>query len=177
MSSFLQLCNGWTCRVVRTVVPHTKSANTACTKRSWCWAGDVRNMSSWHTWWINSLIKTLRVSCWTAYILQDDTRSLQCQVNWIRYYTGNNWNHRNGTIRFRKKKFGVYYRGKIDLVQQTAVLGTSHITQEVLQSESCRLSGGYHRRFKSESTTKKGPWREKNNNDNNSNNNFTLLQF
>ena len=27
-------CNGWTCRVVRTVVPHTKSANTAGTKRS-----------------------------------------------------------------------------------------------------------------------------------------------
>ena len=28
---FLQLCNGWTCRVVR-VLPHTKSANTACKK-------------------------------------------------------------------------------------------------------------------------------------------------
>ena len=27
---FLQLRNGWACRVVRTVVPHTKSANTAC---------------------------------------------------------------------------------------------------------------------------------------------------
>ena len=27
------LRNGWTCRVVR-VLPHTKSANTACTKRS-----------------------------------------------------------------------------------------------------------------------------------------------
>ena len=26
--------NVWTCRVVRTVVPHTKSANTACIKRS-----------------------------------------------------------------------------------------------------------------------------------------------
>ena len=24
------LRNGWTCRVVRTVVPHTKSAHTAC---------------------------------------------------------------------------------------------------------------------------------------------------
>ena len=24
------LHNGWTCRVVRTVVPHSKSANTAC---------------------------------------------------------------------------------------------------------------------------------------------------
>ena len=28
------LRNGWTCRVVRTVVPHTKSAHTACKKRS-----------------------------------------------------------------------------------------------------------------------------------------------
>ena len=26
---FLQLCNDWTCRVVR-VLPHTKSAHTAC---------------------------------------------------------------------------------------------------------------------------------------------------
>ena len=32
-------------------------------------------------WWINSLIKTLCVSCWTAYILQDDSRSVQYQVN------------------------------------------------------------------------------------------------
>jgi hypothetical protein len=38
-------CNGWTCRAVR-VLPHTKSANTACTKRSWWWTGEVRNMSS-----------------------------------------------------------------------------------------------------------------------------------
>ena len=30
--------------------------------------------------WINSIIKKLCVSCWTAYILQDDTRSLQYQV-------------------------------------------------------------------------------------------------
>ena len=60
--------NGWTCRVVRTVVPHNKSANTACTKRSWWWTGKVRNISSKHKCWINSLIKTLCVSCWTAYI-------------------------------------------------------------------------------------------------------------
>ena len=30
-------------------------------------------------WWINLTIKKLCVSCWTAYILQDDTRSLQYQ--------------------------------------------------------------------------------------------------
>ena len=36
-----------------------------------------------HIWYvvINSLIKPLCVSCWTAYILQDDTRSSQYQVN------------------------------------------------------------------------------------------------
>ena len=32
-------------------------------------------------WWINSIIKKLYVSCWTAYILQDDTQSLQYQVD------------------------------------------------------------------------------------------------
>ena len=31
-------------------------------------------------WWINTVIIKLRVSCWTAYILQDDTRSLQYQL-------------------------------------------------------------------------------------------------
>ena len=30
---YVGLRNGWTCRVVR-VLPHTKSANTACKKRS-----------------------------------------------------------------------------------------------------------------------------------------------
>ena len=30
---FLQLHNGWTCRVVR-VLPHTKSAHTACKKNA-----------------------------------------------------------------------------------------------------------------------------------------------
>ena len=34
-----------------------------------------------------SVFKTLCVSCWTAYILQDDTRSLQYQVH--RIYSGN----------------------------------------------------------------------------------------
>ena len=34
-----------------------------------------------HMWWINSIIKKLCVSCWTAYILQDDTWFLQYQVN------------------------------------------------------------------------------------------------
>ena len=32
-SFFLQLRNDWTCRAIR-VLPHTKSAHTACTKRS-----------------------------------------------------------------------------------------------------------------------------------------------
>ena len=36
----------WTCPVVR-ILPHTKSAHTACKKRSWRWTGEVQNM-----WWI-----------------------------------------------------------------------------------------------------------------------------
>ena len=35
--------------------------------------GPVRSETCWakHTWWIKSLIKTLCVSCWTAYIFQE----------------------------------------------------------------------------------------------------------
>ena len=36
-------------------------------------------------WWINSITKKICVSCWAAYILQDDTRSLQYQV-WQKLY-------------------------------------------------------------------------------------------
>ena len=63
-------------------LPHTKSANASCTKRSWRWTGEFRNMSSWHMWWINPVIRKLCVSCWTAYKLQDDTRSVQYQNEW-----------------------------------------------------------------------------------------------
>ena len=74
--------NGWTCRVVR-VLPHSKSANTAYKKT-------LLKMDQWGPKHVeltyvmnkNSVIKKkLCVSCWTAYILQDDTRSLKYQVN------------------------------------------------------------------------------------------------
>ena len=74
------LRNGWTCRVVRTIVPHTKVCDTDCKNAPD--DGPVRseicraNLSAEK----NLLIKTLCVSCWTTYMLQDDTRSLQYQV-------------------------------------------------------------------------------------------------
>ena len=70
--------NIWTYRVVRKL-PHTKSA-TYSFKRSWGWTIEVRNMSNHQVLLINSVIKHC-VSCWITYILQDDTRSIQYQVN------------------------------------------------------------------------------------------------
>ena len=78
-NTFLQLCNGWTCRVVR-VFPHTKSAHTACTKRSWRWTGwGPKHVELTYVMNKTHSLKTLCVSCWTAHILQDDTRSVQYQ--------------------------------------------------------------------------------------------------
>ena len=34
------------CAVISVPLPHAKSAHTACTKRSWWWTDEVRNMSS-----------------------------------------------------------------------------------------------------------------------------------
>ena len=44
----------------------------------------------------------------------------------------------------------------IDSLHRTATLGTSHIIREVLQGETCGLSGGDHRCFKG-STRKTSP--------------------
>ena len=53
---------------------HTKSAHTACKQTELTYVMNNK-----------SIIKKLRVSCWTAYILQDDTRSLQHQVKDVLY--------------------------------------------------------------------------------------------
>jgi hypothetical protein len=42
-----------------------------------------------------------------------------------------------------------------DSVQKTAILGTSHIIQKVLQSETGSMSGGNHSWFKRRSTREK----------------------
>ena len=68
--------------------PSSGAFCTSCIRRLWYVVILVLlNTSSccngWTCWvvrWINSLIEALCVSCWTAYILQDDTRSLQCQL-------------------------------------------------------------------------------------------------
>jgi len=48
------------------------------------------------------------------------------------------------------------WKNSIDSLQKTAILGTSHTMQEVLQSETWSLSGGDHCWFK-RSTRKKRP--------------------
>jgi len=53
-----------------------------------------------------------------------------------------------------------------DSLQNTAVLGTSHIIRKLLQSETWSLSGGDHRCFV-RSTRKKRPVTRDNNNNNN----------
>jgi hypothetical protein len=54
----------------------------------------------------------------------------------------------------------------IDSLQETAVLGTSHIIRTVLQSENWSLSNGVHHCFKRK-CDKKILWKEKKNNNNN----------
>jgi len=53
-------------------------------------------------------------------------------------YTGNNWSQWNSS-RGLKQKFGCYTRNtfSVDSLQETTILGTSHIIQKVLQ---CRLT-------------------------------------
>ena len=63
----------------------------------------------------------------------------------------------------------------IDLLQKTAILGTSHIIRKVLQCEAWSLSGGDHRWFK-RSTRKKCLWQETYILYNNNNNNKRRIQ-
>ena len=60
------------------------------------------------------------------------------------------------TRNLRKNLEAVPGKHSIDSLQKTAILGTSHIIQKVLQCEALSLSGGNHRWFK-RSTTKKRP--------------------
>jgi len=60
------------------------------------------------------------------------------------------------TRRLRKNLETVPGKHSIDSLQETVILGTSHIIRKVLQCEAWRLSGGDHRWFK-RSTGKKRP--------------------
>jgi hypothetical protein len=48
----------------------------------------------------------------------------------------NNWNRRNNNKGLKKKLEAIAGKHSIDSLQKTAVLRTSHITREVLQSEN-----------------------------------------
>ena len=110
-SSRCKLCNGWTCRVVG-VLPHTKVCKYIFYKT-------LLMMDRWgpkHVKLTSVLNKTysLRphcVSCWTTYILQDDTYTdptMSSTVHSSLKYT-NNWDD-NFTFKLRP----------------TAAFGTSH---------------------------------------------------
>jgi len=51
-------------------------------------------------------------------------------------YTGNNWSHRNGNIRCKENLETVPGKHSTDLLQKTAILGTSHIIRTALQCET-----------------------------------------
>jgi len=50
-------------------------------------------------------------------------------------YTGNNCSHRNITEGLRKNLEAILVKHSADSLQQTAILGTSHIIWRVLQYE------------------------------------------
>ena len=52
------------------------------------------------------------------------------------YYTSNNWSHWNSNEKLKEKLEAVPGNHSIDLLQKTAILGTSHITRKVLQCEA-----------------------------------------
>jgi hypothetical protein len=64
----------------------------------------------------------------------------------------NNNNNRNNSL--GKNLEAIQGKHLINSLQQTAILGTSHIIRKVLQCETGSLSGGGHRWFK-RSTGKK----------------------
>jgi hypothetical protein len=59
----------------------------------------------------------------------------------------------------------------IDSLQNTAILGTSHIIRKVLQAETWSLSGRVHHWLKSRSTREERKPVTRNDDDNNNNNN------
>jgi hypothetical protein len=51
-------------------------------------------------------------------------------------YTGNKWGHWNSNKGLKKNVKSIPGKHSTDPLQQTTVLGTSHITRKVLQCES-----------------------------------------
>jgi len=51
-------------------------------------------------------------------------------------YTSNNWNQWNSNEKLKEKFGSLPEKHSIDLLQKTAILGTSHIIRKVLQCET-----------------------------------------
>ena len=98
-------------------------------------------------------------------------------------HTGNNWNQWNSNKVLKKNLETVPVKHSMDSLQNTAILGTSHIIRKVLQSETWTLSVGDHRCFREEVPGIKGlwqditttTWQETTNNNNNNNNNVIII--
>jgi hypothetical protein len=60
----------------------------------------------------------------------------------------------------------------MDSLQQTAILGTSHIIRKAMQCETGSVSGGGQRWFKRSTGKKRLVIRDNDNNNNNNNNQF-----
>ena len=70
---------------------------------------------------------------------------------------------RIATKGLRKNLEAIPRKHSVDSLQKTAILGTSHTVQKVLQSESLSLSGGDHCWFKRSTMEKKPVARDNNN--------------
>ena len=57
-------------------------------------------------------------------------------------YIGNKWSHRNRNRRFKENFGNPKRKTLIRFYRKTLVLGTSHMTRKVLQSENGILGGG-----------------------------------
>jgi hypothetical protein len=69
-------------------------------------------------------------------------------------YTSNNWSQRTVTKGLKKNFEAIPRKYSTDSLQKTATLGTSHIVQKVLQSETSSLTSGGHHWFKRRIGTK-----------------------
>ena len=81
--------------------------------------------------WINSIIKKNCVSCWTAYILQDDTRSLQCQVNHCVSCVEHKWEEENAYKSVLEKAQSSELDNIKNDVTYCKILHLSHVVEDL----------------------------------------------
>ena len=110
---------------------------------------------------------------WIKEFMYRDTTNVEHEIYG---YTGYNRSHRNITEGSRKNLESILGKHSAESLQQTAILGTSHITWKVLQYEVWSLNGGDQRWFK-RSTTDKRPVASDNINNNNNDNNIIIYLY